>query len=62
LTLFELGAHIGRPLTVWIGIEPGYERAWEVEAQIACVRPRQVIFNSLEVMCNTMVETMGGTV
>lgn len=58
ITLFELGAHLPRPRTLWIGVEPGYQRAWDVEIQTHCVRPRQAIFNSLTEMCATMVSSM----
>lgn len=58
ITLFELGNHLPRPMTIWLGCHPEYQRILDVEVQTSLIRPKHVIYKSLEEMCSVMVKTM----
>ena len=43
-----------------IGVEPGYQRAWDVEIQLKLQQPNIIIADSLEKMADNIIEWVSG--
>ena len=56
IALYELGAWSMMNKPLFIGVEPGYQRAVDVELQTHLVRPEVIIHNSLDQLIREVVK------
>lgn len=56
ITLFELGAHLRADKPVWIGVDPRYERAFDVYTQVSLGVPLKPVWSDLSDMTEDIHE------